>query len=100
MEKLGFILIDSKLFSELEKEYKYNLENYEKEFSFLNRYFVFKYVKDIINNEEKEFDNMKTQDLKIFCKNNNIHNYSNLRKKDLINKIKIELNKKYVTQNT
>lgn len=101
MEKLGFILIDSKIFSELEKDYKYNLEDYEKEFSFLNRYFVFKYIKDIINNEEKQiktnniiykFDNMKIQDLKLFCKNNNIYNYSKLRKKDLINKIKLELN--------
>lgn len=101
MEKLGFILIDSKIFSELEKDYKYNLEDYEKEFSFLNRYFVFKYIKDIINNEESQintdnivynFDNMKIQDLKLFCKNNNIYNYSKLRKKDLINKIKLELN--------
>lgn len=93
MEKHGFILIDSKMFEVLEKDYKYKLEDYEKEFSFLNRYFIFKYT-NIVNNEENiiyNFDNMNIQDLKSFCKNNNIHNYSKLKKKDLIDKIKIEI---------
>lgn len=104
MEKNGFILIDSKMFEELDNENEYNLKDYEKEFSFLNRYFVFKYIKNNFSNEEKtktiidnviyDFDNMKLNDLKNFCKNNNVHNYSNLRKKELINKIKTEfLNK-------
>lgn len=30
---------------------------------------------------------MKLQELKIFCKNNNIHNYSRLRKDELIKHI-------------
>ena len=45
------------------------------------------------NNIIYDFDNMKIQDLKLFCKTNNINNYSKLRKKDLINKIKLELKK-------
>lgn len=100
MEDNGFILIDSKLFSEFE-EIKY-LENYEQTFSALNRYFVFKFINNKIEDSYKsdniknntnglnlsyDFDKMKIQDLKNFCKNNNIHNYSNLKKQDLIKHI-------------
>lgn len=104
MEEIGFILVDSKLFSEFE-EIK-NLENYEQTFSGLNRYFVFKFtnkVEDLyrtnnindINNLTLiyNFDKMKIKDLRDFCKNNNINNYSKLKKQDLINHIYNNLNK-------
>lgn len=60
MEKNGFILIDSKVFSELVDEYKGNLDDYEKEFSFLNRYFVFKYAKDT-NDTIHKIENLEIQ---------------------------------------
>lgn len=106
MEENGFILVDSKLFSEF-KEIK-NLQDYEKKFSSLNRYFVFKLTNKVENLDKKDnlndinnlklihkFDKMKIKDLKDFCKNNNINNYSKLKKQELINHIcnNLKLNK-------
>lgn len=98
MEESGFTLVDSKLFSEFE-EIK-NLQDYERTFSSLNRYFVFKFTNKIEKLDKKDnyddinnlklihnFNKMKIKDLKDFCKNNNINNYSKLKKQELINHI-------------
>jgi mRNA (guanine-N7-)-methyltransferase len=82
MEDEGFILVNSKLFSEID-DFN-NLEDYEKSYSSLNRYFVFKLINNNIDCITYDFNNMKVHDLKEFCKNNNINNYSKFNKKDLI----------------
>jgi hypothetical protein len=87
----------------LEKYKNVNIINSQNELSDRDINNVINSVENIILEEEKQiktnniiydFDNMKIQDLKLFCKTNNINNYSKLRKKDLINKIKLELKKK------
>ena len=95
-----------KNYTELEniiKKYKnVNIINSQNELSDSDINDVINSVGNIILEEEKQiktnniiydFDNMKIQDLKLFCKTYNINNYSKLRKKDLINKIKLELKK-------
>lgn len=42
MEKINYILVDTKMFEEEISNYKIKLQEHEKEFSYLNRYFVFK----------------------------------------------------------
>lgn len=94
MEEEGFILVESKLFSEI---YDFNkLKDYEKSYSSLNRYFAFKYIynKENINNIINNFDDMNFHDLRSFCKNNNISKYSKYNKKELTNYILSELKNK------
>lgn len=82
MEDEGFILVDSKLFSEID-EFN-NLKDHEQSYSSLNRYFVFKLIDNNIDYITCNFNDMKVHDLKDFCKNNNINNYSKFNKKELI----------------
>lgn len=82
MEDEGFILVDSKLFSEID-EFN-NLKDHEQSYSSLNRYFVFKLIDNNIDYVTYNFNDMKVHDLKDFCKNNNINNYSKFNKKELI----------------
>lgn len=93
---------DNKKYSLYEKYKNVNIINSQNELSDSDINDVINSVGNIILEEEKQlktnniiydFDNMKIQDLKLFCKTNNINNYSKLRKKDLINKIKLELEK-------
>lgn len=94
MEEEGFILVDSKLFSEI---YDFNkLKNYEQSYSSLNRYFAFKFIgnNDNISSVIHKFNNMNVPALRCFCKNNNINNYSKFNKKELIDYIFNELKNK------
>jgi mRNA (guanine-N7-)-methyltransferase len=95
MEEEGFVLIDSKLFSEIH-DFN-NLKDYEKSYSSLNRYFVFKLINnnDNINNIIHDFNSMKVHNLRDFCKNNSISNYSKFNKKELINYINDEIKDKF-----
>lgn len=88
MEEEGFVLIESKLFSQNQDFNK--LKDYEKHYSSLNRYFSFKYIcnnEENLNNIINNFNNMNLNDLRSFCKNNNINKYSKYNKNDLINYI-------------
>jgi hypothetical protein len=84
MERRGFELIDSNLFSDLYNE-KYNLNSIEKKISFLNRTFVFKRVE----NKIKDICKMET-DYLMECEWNEI----NFKKREIVNVYKDNLNKK------
>jgi hypothetical protein len=95
MNRRGFELVESELFSDLYDE-KYNLNDIEKNISFLNRTFVFKKINKEVDKESKEehiYNNdicKKETDYLMECEWNEI----NFKKREIVDIYKENLNKK------